>query len=103
VPETSPPGTPTARQVEKAAGLLKLVGEPGRMNILVALDRGGELSVGELAVALGASPSQMSARLTPLRIAGLVVDRRDSTVKRYSLTRKGRLLMDAARVLFLLD
>ncbi len=54
--------------------LLKLLGDPTRLRILALLDR-EELSVGELARALGLAQSRVSNHLRLLRDAGLLAER----------------------------
>jgi len=69
---------PMDAAANEAADLLKALSNPGRLRILCALVP-GEMSVGELETALGASQSYVSGQLLRLRNEGLV-----------SCTRNGR-------------
>lgn len=69
---------PTARQVEVAVDMLKLMAEPTRLRILHALSH-GEHSVNELAGHVGAQPAAVSQHLAKLRLAQVVRTRRDGT------------------------
>ena len=67
-----------------AADLLKALSNPGRLRILCALVP-GEMSVGDLETALGASQSYVSGQLLRLRNEGLVSCTRDGRSIRYQL------------------
>ena len=69
---------PTARQVEVAVDMLKLMADPTRLRILHALSH-GEHSVNELADHVGAQPAAVSQHLAKLRLAQVVRTRRDGT------------------------
>ncbi len=58
--------------------LFRTLGDPTRLRLLAALED-GELSVGELAEALGLAQSGVSRHLAQLRGAGLIEDRREGT------------------------
>lgn len=68
----------------EAAELLKALSNPGRLRILCALVP-GEMSVGDLETALGASQSYVSGQLLRLRNEGLVSCTRDGRNIRYQL------------------
>ena len=68
----------------EAADLLKALSNPGRLRILCALVP-GEMSVGDLETALGASQSYVSGQLLRLRNEGLVSCTRDGRSIRYQL------------------
>ena len=68
----------------EAADLLKALSNPGRLRILCALVP-GEMSVGDLETALGASQSYVSGQLLRLRNEGLVSCTRDGLSIRYQL------------------
>lgn len=68
----------------EAAGVLKVLANPQRLRLLCAL-LGGEASVGELEVALGASQSYVSGQLAHLRREGLVDATREGRHIRYRL------------------
>ncbi len=67
-----------------AAELLKALSNPGRLRILCALVP-GDMSVGELERALGASQPYVSGQLLRLRNEGLVACERDGRSMRYRL------------------
>jgi DNA-binding transcriptional ArsR family regulator len=75
---------PMDAAANEAAELLKSLSNPGRLRILCALVP-GELSVGELESALGASQSYVSGQLLRLRNEGLVACTRDGRNVRYHL------------------
>ncbi len=70
---------------EEAADVLKALANPGRLRILCALVP-GEMSVGELERAIGASQSYVSGQLLRLRQEGLVTCERDGRSMHYSLS-----------------
>lgn len=72
--------------VERAAALLKAVGDPGRLRLLERLGRGGESCVSELADASGESLSTVSQRLRLLRAEHLVTRRREGKHIFYALS-----------------
>lgn len=80
-----------------AAGLLKAMANPHRLQILCAL-ADGELSVGALNARIRLSQSALSQHLALLRDDGLVATRRDAQTIFYSL-RAGPAL-DVIRVLY---
>lgn len=76
---------PMDAAASEAADLLKALSNPGRLRILCALVP-GDVSVGELEVALGATQSYVSGQLLRLRNEGLVACKRDGRSMRYSLS-----------------
>ena len=70
---------------EEAAEVLKALSNPGRLRILCALVP-GDLSVGELEAAIGASQSYVSGQLLRLRQEGLVACEREGRSMRYRLS-----------------
>jgi ArsR family transcriptional regulator len=68
----------------EAADMLKALSNPGRLRILCALVP-GDMTVGDLEVALGASQSYVSGQLLRLRNEGLVMCNRDGRSMRYRL------------------
>jgi len=77
--------------VTHAAGLLGLLGNPTRLNILLALhsrraNKNAELCVCDLAVVARASKSMTSHQLRLLRAAGLVRQRRAGKMMYYRLS-----------------
>jgi DNA-binding transcriptional ArsR family regulator len=78
-------GTP--EQASRAVALLKSLSHEGRLQILCCLVD-GELSVTQLAGALGASPVSVSQQLMRLRAEGIVQTRREGKSVIYSLARE---------------
>ena len=70
----------------RLAGLLGMLADPARLRILFALAAGGELCVGDLALALDATEDQVSYALRMLRLAGLVSFRKDGRMVFYRLS-----------------
>ena len=69
---------------ERASGLLKTLGHPGRLMILCYLAE-DECSVGELAEKLEMPQSALSQHLARMRAEGLVDTRRQSQQRVYAL------------------
>ncbi len=65
-----------ANPVSSTVDILKALGHPVRLR-LVAMLRGGELCVCQMTAVLGLAASTVSAHLTDLKRAGLVLDRKD--------------------------
>ena len=63
--------------------ILAALAEPTRLGAVRLLWPGQELCVCELMRALGATQSRMSRHMAALKVAGLVVDRRDAQWVRY--------------------
>lgn len=76
---------PMDAAANEAAEMLKALANPGRLRILCALVP-GDMSVGELEQALGASQSYVSGQLLRLRGEGLVACTRDGRNIRYFLS-----------------
>ena len=76
---------PTAEDAARLASLLSIMAEPVRLRLLYALDLSEELSVGDLALALGASEDQATYGLRLLRTAGLVISRKQGRTVLYRL------------------
>jgi len=70
--------------VELAAEIFRLLSDPTRIRIVLALS-GGELSVNRLAEVIEKSPTTVSQHLAKLRFGRLVAARRDGTTMHYSL------------------
>lgn len=66
------------------ASLLRHFGDPNRLRILQALAH-VELCVGDLAALLGVTKSAVSHQLKDLKLAKLVISRRDGQLVYYSL------------------
>ncbi len=80
---------------ENVAELFRLLGDPGRLQMLSALLEAGELCVCDLAAVVGMAESSVSHSLRLLRTAGVVRQRRSGRQVFYSL--------DDAHVRLLLD
>ena len=72
------------KDVDRLALIYKLLGEPSRLKIAMAL-RGGEMCVCDLAAFLGISESAVSHQIRRLRDLALVKSRREGQILYYSL------------------
>jgi DNA-binding transcriptional ArsR family regulator len=81
-------------QVASEAARFALLGEPGRLTLLLAMHHAGPIPVSDLALASGMNATAVSQALRLLRASGLVAAARDGRVVRYRLSddRVGRLL-----------
>jgi DNA-binding transcriptional ArsR family regulator len=82
--------------VELAVEVFAMLADPTRVRIVLAL-RGGELPVGDLAHAVGKTPTTVSQHLAKLRLARMVTTRQEGTRVFYALTDEHarRLVTDA--------
>lgn len=91
-----------ARLSERAARVLaegfRSLGDPTRLIIALALRDGGELCVCDVAWVAGRAENLVSHHLRSLRNAGLADFRRDGKMALYSLTERGHIVVDAARL-----
>lgn len=71
-------------EIEEKTELFKALGDPGRLQILIAL-AGQEMCVCDLAALLGVSESAASHQMRILRSKNLVKNRRDGQVLYYRL------------------
>jgi DNA-binding transcriptional ArsR family regulator len=71
-----------AKSAEEAAGYMRALSNPSRLLLLCQLVE-GEMSVGELEVALNLGQAYVSQQLARLRSEGLVATRRDGRVVYY--------------------
>jgi DNA-binding transcriptional ArsR family regulator len=69
--------------VIRGAELLKVLGNPVRLGVILELEEHGEQCVHELVASLDVSQPLMSQHLRVLRQANLIVGRRDGTEIRY--------------------
>ena len=76
---------PVPELVEDLAAVFALMGDPGRLRLLVALLEGHDLCVSDLAGAADMSESATSHALRLLRAHGVVKARRDGRMAYYSL------------------
>ena len=67
------------------ADMFRLLGDPGRVQILYLLLDGGEQCVGDIAEALDTPVTRVSQALRLLRAAGMVRNRRDGRHIHYQL------------------
>ncbi len=75
---------PESKQVVGLAAVYKLLGDPGRLKIMLALDV-CEMCVCDLAALLNSTPSAISHQLRLLRTAGLVEARKEGKVVYYKI------------------
>ncbi len=66
------------QKANEAARLLRLIGNESRLLILCRLVAANEMAAGDLAAAVGLSPSALSQHLAKMRDDGLVATRRES-------------------------
>jgi DNA-binding transcriptional ArsR family regulator len=69
----------------RTLGVTKALANPARLRILAALER-GESCVCQLTAVLSLAPSTVSAHLSELRRAGLILDRKDGKIVYYRLS-----------------
>jgi DNA-binding transcriptional ArsR family regulator len=72
----------------------KALGDPTRLTLAAALYEGDELCVCDLAWVLERAENLVSHHVRVLRSAGLVTSRRDGKMVMYSLTERGRELVE---------
>lgn len=87
-------------KVAEVSATLRLLGNEKRLLVLCRLAIAGEMSVGDLAEAVGLSQSALSQHLAKLRADDLVATRRDAQVLHYRINdpRVGRLLEALYRI-----
>ena len=73
------------RKAAEAASLLKLLANENRLLILCRLALAGEVSVGDLADAVGLSQSALSQHLAKMRDEGLLATRREAQTVYYRI------------------
>lgn len=73
-------------EVGDIADFFKVFGDPTRLKILIALDRSGEMGVGQIAEAASMSQSAISQQLKLLRASRLVKFRKDGRNAIYRLS-----------------
>lgn len=72
--------------LEQAADMLKSMGHPLRLKIVMFL-QGGEQTVGAISEDIGASQSATSQHLNMMKMKGILKSRRDATSVLYSVAR----------------
>jgi DNA-binding transcriptional ArsR family regulator len=85
---------PSDRQARALAEGFRALGDPTRLTIALALREGGELCVCDLAWITERAENLVSHHLRALRAAGLADYRRDGKMSLYSLTERGRALLE---------
>lgn len=85
-------------RAERLARQAKAISDPTRVTLATALAEGGELCVCDLAWVLERAENLVSHHLCLLRAEGLVTSRRDGKMVIYSLSQRGRALLDAVSV-----
>jgi ArsR family transcriptional regulator, lead/cadmium/zinc/bismuth-responsive transcriptional repressor len=85
-------------EAEDLARQAKALGDPTRLTVASVLADGGALCVCDLAWILERAENLVSHHLRVLRSEGLVQSRRDGKMVIYSLTARGRALLDATLV-----
>jgi len=68
----------------RTLGVTKALANPARLRVLAALER-GESCVCQLTAVLALAPSTVSAHLSELKRAGLLLDRKDGKIVYYRL------------------
>lgn len=76
---------PSSEYVELAAEVLRLLSDPTRIKIILALKDADELPVNALAETVGKKPSGVSQHLARLRMARMVTTRQEGTSVLYRL------------------
>lgn len=82
-------------QAERKARQVKALSDPTRLTLAAALAEGEELCVCDAAWVLERAENLVSHHLRVLREEGLVASRRDGKMVLYSLSDRGRSLLDA--------
>jgi ArsR family transcriptional regulator, lead/cadmium/zinc/bismuth-responsive transcriptional repressor len=75
----------TAVEARRLSDLFRMLGDAGRVRILVVLAEAGEMRVGDLCAAVGAPETSVSHALRLLRTAGIVRNRREGRNVYYDL------------------
>src|SRR5579862_6687814 len=85
---------PSEREARALADGFRALGDPTRLTVALALREGDELCVCDLAWIVGRAENLVSHHVRALRAAGLADHRRDGKMALYSLTERGRALLD---------
>lgn len=78
-------GLSSPEYIDLAAEVLRVLSDPTRIRIVLALQQADELSVNELTNAVGKKPSGVSQHLARLRMARMVTTRQDGRNVLYRL------------------
>ncbi|MFI7535271.1 ArsR/SmtB family transcription factor [Streptosporangium sp. NPDC049376] len=76
---------PGAESIEELAGVFALLSDPGRLRVIIALLKGGEMCVCDIAAACGHSESAVSHTLRLLRACHVVRARRSGRMAYHRL------------------
>ena len=82
------------RAARQAASAFRALADPTRLTLALALHEGGELCVCDLGWILERAQNLVSHHLRALRSEGLVDYRREGKMALYSLTGRGRALLE---------
>ena len=86
---------PSQREARLLAADVRVLGDPTRLTVALALRDGGELCVCDLSWIVERAENLVSHHVRALRSAGLADYRRDGKMALYSLTERGRALLEA--------
>ena len=82
------------REARSFAAEFGALGDATRLTVALALQAGGELCVCDLAWIVGRAENLVSHHVRALRAAGLADYRREGKMAFYSLTQRGRALLE---------
>jgi DNA-binding transcriptional ArsR family regulator len=85
---------PSEQEARALAADFRAFGDPTRLIIAIALRDGGELCVCDLSWIVERAENLVSHHVRTLRAAGLADYRRDGKMALYSLTERGRALLE---------
>jgi ArsR family transcriptional regulator, lead/cadmium/zinc/bismuth-responsive transcriptional repressor len=86
---------PSEQEARSLAQGFRVLGDPTRLTVALALRDGGELCVCDLSWIVARAENLVSHHVRALRTAGLADYRRDGKMALYSLTDRGRALLEA--------
>jgi ArsR family transcriptional regulator, lead/cadmium/zinc/bismuth-responsive transcriptional repressor len=85
---------PSEQEARALASDFRALGDPTRLTVAVALRDGGELCVCDLSWIVERAENLVSHHVRALRAAGLADYRRDGKMALYSLTERGRAVLE---------
>jgi DNA-binding transcriptional ArsR family regulator len=85
---------PSEREMRALAADFRALGDPTRLTVALALRDGSELCVCDLAWIVERAENLVSHHVRALRAAGLADYRRDGKMALYSLTERGKTLLE---------
>jgi ArsR family transcriptional regulator, lead/cadmium/zinc/bismuth-responsive transcriptional repressor len=86
---------PSVQEARGLAAAFRAFGDPTRLTVAIALRDGGELCVCDLSWIVERAENLVSHHVRALRAAGLADYRREGKMALYSLTERGRALLEA--------